>query len=682
MMSGRGLRWYGPRLLLQLLLFHTPQIFGQKIGQMRLTGGSRPYEGNLEVQVNGVWGYVCDDDFGFTAADLVCRDLGYSHAERFTRNNHFGDKSPGWRRREVKFWLDRSDCSLNDTSFRQCTFPGGVGAHDCGPTEIAGVVCATGEARCSDDEFACSAVTANVSCVLRDSVCDAESDCTDGSDEDPDMCEDVGVVRLKSNTQMNLPGAALGTVFVKHQQEWGTVCDDNFDLDDVRVICRSLGYEVGWMAKFTHAHLGEGTGPILLANLQCSGEEEWVGQCNSTDWFADLCFHFEDSGVFCYDGGLELRLAGGSRSNNGRVEVQVDGQWGSLCHNGFDDFDAQVVCRMLGYEGEAISYKDSHFGPGRGPVWDLVLDCRGNESNLQSCVVKFSDELCSHDTTAGVACSNSLGKVDEELRSALPSECGNPLDATHQFLGPLGKVSGGNVTTRFDAPWLAALFTKDPDQDVQICSATIISEDYLLTAAQCFDTHGRFNVYVRVGDYNFQHDEADQEDFLIDKLWIHEDYRAFSLDSDIALIKIERNYGRGISLSSRVKAACLPRVGDSYEDLSSCSVTGRGIIDVARVRLQPRQAQLKILNDEECKLRMGNNYTSSMVCAGNQNFINPCSVDQGGPLTCLVKDRHTLYGIISSTQNCGLFRGSDIYTRVTKFLRWIHNIIVNNKSLK
>lgn len=60
-----------------------------------------------QVEVDGVWGFVCDDDFGFKVADLVCRDLGYSYAERFTRNNHFGDKSPG-----MYITLSLSVCSV------------------------------------------------------------------------------------------------------------------------------------------------------------------------------------------------------------------------------------------------------------------------------------------------------------------------------------------------------------------------------------------------------------------------------------------------------------------------------------------------------------------------------------------------------------------------------------------
>lgn len=48
-----------------------------------------------QVEVDGVWGFVCDDRFGFEEADLVCRELGYDSAELYTSNNNFGNKTLG-----------------------------------------------------------------------------------------------------------------------------------------------------------------------------------------------------------------------------------------------------------------------------------------------------------------------------------------------------------------------------------------------------------------------------------------------------------------------------------------------------------------------------------------------------------------------------------------------------------
>ena len=49
----------------------------------------------------------------------------------------------------------------------------------------------------------------------------------------------------------------------------------------------------------------------------------------------------------CYDG--ELRLAGGTVANEGRVEVCYQNQWGTVCRDGWSTTDARVACRQLGY---------------------------------------------------------------------------------------------------------------------------------------------------------------------------------------------------------------------------------------------------------------------------------------------------------------------------------------------
>ncbi len=43
-----------------------------------------------------------------------------------------------------------------------------------------------------------------------------------------------------------------------------------------------------------------------------------------------------------------MRLVGGSSANEGTVEVKYDGEWGSVCDDGWSDNNAKVVCDMLG----------------------------------------------------------------------------------------------------------------------------------------------------------------------------------------------------------------------------------------------------------------------------------------------------------------------------------------------
>jgi len=45
---------------------------------------------------------------------------------------------------------------------------------------------------------------------------------------------------------------------------------------------------------------------------------------------------------------LSVRLAGSGLPYEGRLEVYYNGQWGTVCDDGFDDNDATVACKSLG----------------------------------------------------------------------------------------------------------------------------------------------------------------------------------------------------------------------------------------------------------------------------------------------------------------------------------------------
>ena len=45
-----------------------------------------------------------------------------------------------------------------------------------------------------------------------------------------------------------------------------------------------------------------------------------------------------------------IRLQGGDYSNEGRVEVYCNGQWGTICSTGFNSTDANTICKQLGYD--------------------------------------------------------------------------------------------------------------------------------------------------------------------------------------------------------------------------------------------------------------------------------------------------------------------------------------------
>ena len=89
-----------------------------------------------------------------------------------------------------------------------------------------------------------------------------------------------------------------GRVEILYNGVWGTVCDDSWDISDARVVCRELGYPDAVSAPHI-AHFGQGSGPIWLDNVFCSGNEKSIVDCGHNGWGVENCGHNEDASVIC-----------------------------------------------------------------------------------------------------------------------------------------------------------------------------------------------------------------------------------------------------------------------------------------------------------------------------------------------------------------------------------------------
>ena len=111
-------------------------------------------------------------------------------------------------------------------------------------------------------------------------------------------------------------------------------------------------------------------------------------------------------------------LVNGSTPCMGRVEVEVQGTWGTLCASRWDLLDAHVFCHHLGC-GFAVSVPEGgHFGRGTGPVWSDSFHCEGTETSLDQCsVTALGASPCSHENDAAVICS---GVCQDNAAGILP----------------------------------------------------------------------------------------------------------------------------------------------------------------------------------------------------------------------------------------------------------------------
>ncbi|KAL3888985.1 hypothetical protein ACJMK2_001344, partial [Sinanodonta woodiana] len=326
--------------------------------KVRLVDGQTQYEGRVEIYYNGSWGTICDDNWDNNDATVVCRMLGYSTigasavcCAGFGNNTSLG------------IFLDDVMCSGHESSIYNCSHNPWY-SHNCGHHEDAGVRCG----------------------------------CLPGSK-----------VRLvDGQTQYE------GRVEIYYNGSWGTICDDNWDNNDATVVCRMLGYSTIGASAVCCAGFGNNTSlGIFLDDVMCSGHESSIYNCSHNPWYSHNCGHHEDAGVRCGSlPGSKVRLVDGQTQYEGRVEIYYNGSWGTICDDNWDNNDATVVCRMLGYSTIGASAVCCA-GFGNNTSLGIFLDdvmCSGHESSIYNCSHNpWYSHNCGHHEDAGVRCGSLPG---------------------------------------------------------------------------------------------------------------------------------------------------------------------------------------------------------------------------------------------------------------------------------
>lgn len=103
---------------------------------------------------------------------------------------------------------------------------------------------------------------------------------------------------MGATNSLSTKNISEGFVEVYLNGQWGTICDDYFDMNDARVICSQLGFTDA-LTVFSRGTIGKKEGPIWLDDLRCVGNETSLFQCRHYGIGKHNCIHREDAGVVC-----------------------------------------------------------------------------------------------------------------------------------------------------------------------------------------------------------------------------------------------------------------------------------------------------------------------------------------------------------------------------------------------
>lgn len=440
-------------------------------GNVILSDGPNRCAGRVEVYHSGQWADICSDAWDMNAAAVVCRQLNCGEPHKLLTSSG---------RAGTALWVNRTVCR-NQNALTQC--PLQFTNQSCSSPTVAGIICsegrvvrlANGQDRCSGrveirrgDEwgtlcssgwdlnkakFVCdllecghavnisgggsyppgvgpvyegpntcfTSVTSIQQCSLK-----GFTTSTCGHNRDAGLhCGGDSSIRLINGTDR-----CSGRVEILYKAQWGTVCDDNWDISDAEVICRSKDCGSA-IEAIPGAFFGQGTGNVWLDDVDCKGNETNVVQCQQTLIGHGNCGHGEDAGVIC---SAHLRLFGGPSRCSGNVEVFYNGEWSPAVSASWGRNEVSVVCREMNC-GDAMSSSGTTFSTAelqRG----FKVKCTGRESSISQCTVLAytagDTERLRH---ASVTCSGIVRLTDG------PNRCAGRVEVFNK--GQWGNVCGG-----------------------------------------------------------------------------------------------------------------------------------------------------------------------------------------------------------------------------------------------
>ncbi|CAD5124263.1 DgyrCDS12557 [Dimorphilus gyrociliatus] len=317
--------------------------------------------GSIEVEKNGIKGYICGKNMTVETASVICKSFG----KKSTFVSGFPFSYHGARLGSAPF-LFSINCTGKEDNISECKLsPLGQHTGCISNDNAAGVICSTEETAIK--------------------------------------------YRIISKDFKKFDDTSYGRVQVYYNGIWGSVCGSSWNYLSAKVFCQSLGFSDGSVHK---ADTNDRNNPFFVSQVFCKGNEKNIFECPNGEFYptADTCRQYGSSaGVYCYrKAKIEYsKPRAFDKVAHGLVKIYQDSNtydnWFKVCNKGFTNKEASVVCRTMGFQ-YGISFCCNAYGIDTRAGSMVKISCKyGNESSLSSCKLQSCQDL----EYASVACSHN-----------------------------------------------------------------------------------------------------------------------------------------------------------------------------------------------------------------------------------------------------------------------------------
>ncbi|XP_049873334.1 serine protease persephone-like [Pectinophora gossypiella] len=320
-------------------------------------------------------------------------------------------------------------------------------------------------------------------------------------------------------------------------------------------------------------------------------------------------------------------------------------------------------------------------------ICTLMTDCEEavrsvknrNYHQFQRCGFSGDQEVvCCPQTSEKYGSTDSPTRQSERVADR---EC---KDIIKNSIPPLDlHIIGGELASVGEFPHMVAIgFDRGNGYEFD-CGGSLVSRNYVLTAAHCIDTLDRIEPsMVRAGVVELGSNTwNDQTDYRIAEIKLYPSYTRREKYHDLALLRLQRP----VKLSSYLNAACLYTSAD--DPTTPLTVTGWGSTSATTDKRSSSllKANVSAVSRERCSesynvanyRKLPRGISAEQLCAGDPDGLHDtCQGDSGGPLQQLMSTdgQYRLVGITSFGRGCGS-PVPGVYTRVSHYLDWIEDTV-------